>query len=200
MDFLKIDSNSYTPVYVQIQDGIKHAIESGVLKPGQQLPSIREFARSLKVNPNTATKALNNLVMQGVITSRQGLGCFVAEGQVNSGTSCEAERFSLAQQQEDYTPTYIRIRNDFLSKILDGSLPPGSCLPSLREIAQEYNVNLNTVTKALDALKYKGCVRSTRGVGYRVNESGRNEGLTNDSETEKSTEGESTEESTLGPG
>jgi len=192
MDFLKIDSDSYTPVYIQIQDGIKHAIESGVLKPGQQLPSVREFARSLKLNPNTVTKALNNLVTQGVINTRQGLGCFVAGGHpgrnvtnsdrsavgcLSGGAAGHSDgdggigQYPGLPEKQDYTPTYIRIRDDLLSKILDGSFPAHSKLSTINEIALEYGVNTNTVVKALNTLKQRGYVSSTRGVGYEVNES-----------------------------
>ena len=194
MDFLKIDSDSYTPVYIQIQDGIKHAIESGVLKPGQQLPSIREFAGTVGLNPNTVAKALKNLVIHGVLISRQGLGCFVATQQPDDGgaessvqnipgyprrdssnrhpTSLVSDPQSGKQLADTKTPTYIRIRNDFLSRILDRSLPPGSALPTLREIASQYNVTANTAMSALNELKQRGYIRSARGIGYQVNDIG----------------------------
>jgi GntR family transcriptional regulator len=69
---------SGVPIYLQLIEQIKHAIESGVLRPGEQLPGIRKIADELVMNPNTVAKAYRELEHEGVIELRQGSGAFVA--------------------------------------------------------------------------------------------------------------------------
>src|SRR5215211_1450885 len=57
---------------------VKHAIETGALRPGEQLPGIRPLAEELVVNPNTVAKAYRELEHEGVIELRQGAGAFVS--------------------------------------------------------------------------------------------------------------------------
>ncbi len=75
----KLDSKSGVPIYRQIMDQIRHGIASGRLRPGEQLPTVRALAVELAVNPNTVIKAYSLLEQQGVLTSEQGSGTFVAE-------------------------------------------------------------------------------------------------------------------------
>ena len=74
-----IDSHSGVPVYRQIMDQTKYYIASGALRPGDQLPSIRELSRQLCVNPTTVVKAYTELEHDEVIEMRHGRGVFVAE-------------------------------------------------------------------------------------------------------------------------
>jgi GntR family transcriptional regulator len=76
---LHIDPHSGLPVYRQIIDQIKYYIASGMLKPGNQLPSVRELAQRLTVNPTTVVKAYSELEHEQVIEIRHGKGAFVAE-------------------------------------------------------------------------------------------------------------------------
>ncbi len=78
---LKIDSTSSVPVYAQIVEQVKRAVASGTLKSGDMLPSRRELALKLEINPLTVLKAYKQLEVEGLIEIRQGLGCFVADGQ-----------------------------------------------------------------------------------------------------------------------
>jgi GntR family transcriptional regulator len=59
---------------------VKHAIETGALRPGEQLPGIRPLAEELVINPNTVAKAYRELQHEGVIELRHGAGAFVAAG------------------------------------------------------------------------------------------------------------------------
>ena len=74
----QIDVQSGLPVYRQLMDQIKYYVASGALVPGDQLPSIRELAQSLTLNPTTIVKAYNELAHERVIELRQGKGAFVA--------------------------------------------------------------------------------------------------------------------------
>src|SRR5947199_9142447 len=74
----KLDPRSGVPVYRQIQDQIRYGIASSLLNPGEQLPTVRALAVELSVNPNTVIKAYSELEREGVLTTEQGSGTFVA--------------------------------------------------------------------------------------------------------------------------
>jgi len=71
--------NPYTgvPIYLQLMEQVKHAIETGALRPGEQLPGIRPLAEELVVNPNTVAEAYRELEHEGIVELRQGAGAFV---------------------------------------------------------------------------------------------------------------------------
>ena len=75
----KANSASGVPVYLQLIDQVKHAVDVGALRPGDQLPVIRRVAEDLVINPNTVAKAYRDLEHEGVIELKQGAGAFVVE-------------------------------------------------------------------------------------------------------------------------
>ena len=76
---LEISTGSNIPIYRQIVDQVRSAVASGRLSVGDKLPSVRTLAERLLVNPNTVAKAFQDLLQDGVIESRHGLGAFVAK-------------------------------------------------------------------------------------------------------------------------
>ena len=76
---LRISASSGVPVYLQLEQQIKHAIASGVLCAGDPLPSTRRTAADLRINPNTVARAFQNLEREGVIRTVPGGGTFVAD-------------------------------------------------------------------------------------------------------------------------
>lgn len=66
------------PIYLQLMEQVKHAIETGALRPGEQLPGIRPLAEELVINPNTVAKAYRELQHEGIIELRHGAGAFVS--------------------------------------------------------------------------------------------------------------------------
>jgi GntR family transcriptional regulator len=66
------------PIYLQLVEQVKHAIETGALKAGDQLPSIRPLAEELVINANTIAKAYRELEREGVVELKQGAGAFIA--------------------------------------------------------------------------------------------------------------------------
>ncbi len=74
----QIDERSGVPVYRQIMDQVKYYIAGGTLRLGDQLPSIRELASALTVNPTTIVKSYFELEQAGVLEMRQGKGAFVS--------------------------------------------------------------------------------------------------------------------------
>ena len=72
-----LDYRDARPIYAQIADGFRDQIRSGVLKDGERLPSVRELAMELTINPNTIQRAYRELEVQGWIASVPGKGSFV---------------------------------------------------------------------------------------------------------------------------
>jgi GntR family transcriptional regulator len=75
--FRKPNPSSGVPIYVQLKEQIRHAIETGALPAGEQLPGIRGLSETLVVNPNTVLKTYRELEQEGVLEIRHGLGAFV---------------------------------------------------------------------------------------------------------------------------
>src|SRR5260221_14147660 len=71
--------SSGVPIYVQLMEQVKHSIETGALRSGEQLPGIRPLAEELGINANTVAKAYRELEHEGVIELGQGAGAFVPE-------------------------------------------------------------------------------------------------------------------------
>jgi GntR family transcriptional regulator len=76
--FINIDPSSGLPIYLQIAQQIKTAVAMGRLQPEDPLPSVRQLAVELAVNPNTVARAYLDLEIEGVIYKRQGAGTFVS--------------------------------------------------------------------------------------------------------------------------
>ena len=92
---LKPNPSSGVPIYLQLMEQVKHAIETGALRPGEQLPGIRPLAEELVINPNTVAKAYRELEHEGVIELRHGAGAFVtANARAKKGTT---DRLRAAQ-------------------------------------------------------------------------------------------------------
>jgi GntR family transcriptional regulator len=90
--WLHVNIRNGIPIYVQLIEQIKHALEVGTLAPGDTLPSVRELASELSIAPNTIAKAYNELQRLGLIESRAGKGTVVRG---------EVEATLRAQQQEE---------------------------------------------------------------------------------------------------
>lgn len=72
-----IDYRDSRPIYEQIKEKLRHMILSGALKEGDKLPSVRELAGELAINPNTIMRAYRELESEGFVCTVQGKGCFV---------------------------------------------------------------------------------------------------------------------------
>lgn len=90
-----MDLKSGVPFHRQIVDQIRYGIASDRLMPGEQLPTVRELAVNLQVNPNTVRKAYSELEILGILDTQQGTGTFVSHRQVEIG---EAEKKRMLRQ------------------------------------------------------------------------------------------------------
>ena len=77
--FMKVDATDGVPIYLQIASEVKHSIAVGSILPGEQLPSVRELAMQITVNPNTVAKAYRELEAQGIVETRRGTGTFASD-------------------------------------------------------------------------------------------------------------------------
>ena len=79
LGLLDIDPSAAAPIWRQIEDGMRRLVASGALPVGTAVPSVRELARELRVNPATVSKAYQRLTADGALEVRRGEGTFVAE-------------------------------------------------------------------------------------------------------------------------
>jgi GntR family transcriptional regulator len=77
MAFFILNPSSGVPLYLQLMEQVKHAVETGALRPGDQLPTIRALAQELVMNSNTVVRAYRELEHQGIVVLRHGLGAFI---------------------------------------------------------------------------------------------------------------------------
>jgi len=78
---IHLDYRDARPIYTQIIDGFKEQITGGALSPGDKLPSVRELATQLAINPNTIQRSYRQLEMAGWIVTVPGKGCFVCSNE-----------------------------------------------------------------------------------------------------------------------
>jgi len=76
---LQVDQNSEVPIYVQVKNQIRLAVERGLLKPGTQLPTVRNLALELGINANTVTRIYADLEREGYLARKHGVGTFAAD-------------------------------------------------------------------------------------------------------------------------
>ncbi len=74
---MRLDYRDARPIYVQIMDTFRREISAGVLRQEEKLPSVRELAAELSINPNTISRAYRQLEMEGWIATVPGKGCYV---------------------------------------------------------------------------------------------------------------------------
>jgi GntR family transcriptional regulator len=92
----RVNATSTQPLYLQLTQQIRHAIDTGVLRSGDSLPGIRTLAEQLVVSPNTVVKAYSELEHEGLLEMRQGSGAFVAGRKPNKAKS---DRVRQAQER-----------------------------------------------------------------------------------------------------
>lgn len=112
----KLDLKSGVPFYRQIVDQIRYGIASRRLLPGQQLPTVRELAVQLEINPNTVRKAYSELEILGVLDTQQGTGTFVSNQEVEIA---DAEKSRMVRQVCDELVARGQQYNITLKEIVD---------------------------------------------------------------------------------
>ena len=95
---MRIDPSSGVPIYLQIIEQVKYQIATKVLKPHDELPSVRVLSGQYLINPNTVVRAYLELERDGVIYKKRGMGTYVAEKEVSMS---QEEKFEIVRQMLD---------------------------------------------------------------------------------------------------
>jgi GntR family transcriptional regulator len=120
----RLDLRSGVPVYRQIIDQVRAGVASGTLTAGDQLPTVRQLAVDLAINPNTVLRAYRELELGGLLETQQGTGTFITQKKVKRD---EAERARQLSQ----------LAGDFLARAGDAGFTVEELLEQLREMAPE---------------------------------------------------------------
>ncbi len=119
---IRIDSNSSNPIYEQIYSEFVRLIVSRVLKPNEKIPSVRELASTLRINPNTIVKGYKLLEMDNYIRSEQGKGYFVNKR--DESLSTYMKRIELNLKESIKSMRLIKMTDneiiDFIKNLLKG--------------------------------------------------------------------------------
>jgi GntR family transcriptional regulator len=111
LHFLRINPASGVPLYLQLVEQIKHAIDICALMPGDQLPGIRTLAQNLILSPTTIVKAYGELEHEGIIEIRHGSGAFVVDLERKP-----KQTRRLQQAQEDVRQLVRKLKKDGLGE------------------------------------------------------------------------------------
>ncbi len=93
-----LNGHSGVPVYRQLIDQVQTAVASGILAPGEQLPTVRQVAVDLAINPNTVLRAYREMEIRGLLDTQQGTGTFIADRQPASGHDDQARQLVQLDQ------------------------------------------------------------------------------------------------------
>lgn len=116
----RLDTGSGVPVYRQLIDQVQAGIASGTLASGDQIPTVRQAAVDLAINPNTVLRAYRELEIRGVLDTQQGTGTFISDRKV---TYDEGERERQLQQ----------LISDFVARAGAGGFTVQELMDRLRE-------------------------------------------------------------------
>jgi GntR family transcriptional regulator len=123
---LRVDPTLPTPIWSQIEEGVRHLVASGSLDPGAALPSVRDLARAQRVNPNTVAKAYQRLAAAGVVEARRGEGTFVVDHP--PALSAAARTRALREAAERFAALAVTVgasRSEAESALQAAWPPPG---------------------------------------------------------------------------
>jgi GntR family transcriptional regulator len=118
---IRVQPGSGTPIYLQIESQVKHAIAAGALHHDDALPPVRKLAADLRINPNTVARAYQNLERDGVLRTVPGGGCYV-EGQSPGLLKSEKlRRLTPLAIQLAVEATHLRLPRRELLQLLEDS-------------------------------------------------------------------------------
>jgi len=119
---LHVNPSSGVPLYLQIQNQVKHAVAAGALKAGDAMPSVRKLAADLGINPNTVARAYLDLERDAVIKAVPGGGTFVADGQPGLLKAERVRRLRPVARQGAVEGTQLRLSPEEIVKLVEEEL------------------------------------------------------------------------------
>lgn len=114
----RIDQRNRTPIYEQLIENVKEYIIKGLLDSGEKLPSVRELAKMMTLNPNTVQKAYRELERQGVIVVLRGKGTFVAEDYTKKRSDEGMLKLKDLFKKAVIEAKYLSLNEDDIQKLL----------------------------------------------------------------------------------
>ena len=120
---VELDFRRHVPIYVQIVERLKHLIATEILKPGDQLPTIRQLADDLRVNFNTVARAYRILDQAGLVSTQQGRGTYVLESlPPNQSTRLREEALKALTQLFLTEAAQLGFEPDEVARDVEGSI------------------------------------------------------------------------------
>lgn len=135
-----IDRNSYIPLYAQVKEAIRDAIDQGQISPGEQLPGEPELCRLFEVSRTVIRQALRDLEMQGLIVREKGIGTFVAEPKLREGLFQQLTGFYQDMSSKGHPP---------ISRVLTQEI-----IPAGRKIARYLRIRPGDDVVHIDRLRF----------------------------------------------
>ena len=117
---ITIDHTIGRPVYLQIIDQVKRDIAMSRLREGERLPTVRELAASLAINPNTIAKAFRQLEQEGIIQTRAGAGAFVANLDKGLNKTVKRRLITEALERVAVDAFHMQVTEELLREWFDG--------------------------------------------------------------------------------
>lgn len=117
-----IDPRSSTPIYLQLVQGVKESVARGILLAGDRMPTVREMASELMINPNTIAKAYQRLEQEGIIETMRSRGSFVAKGSICMDTEQSQKRLGKLMQAMLVEAFHLGISHEELQRFFIDSL------------------------------------------------------------------------------
>ena len=119
---IRLESASGSPVYQQVVDQVKRMIAAGTLRTGDRLPTVRELASQLIVNPNTIAHAYQSLEREKIIETRRGLGSFICEPDSQLSHDARLKQVSDLIERALVEAHHLNITPDEVKAILEKRL------------------------------------------------------------------------------
>jgi GntR family transcriptional regulator len=119
---IRLESASGSPVYQQIVDQVKRMAAEGVLRTGDRLPTVRELASQLIVNPNTVAHAYQSLERDKIIETRRGLGSFICEPDSQLSHTARLRQVSVLLDRALVEAHHLNVTADEVRKLLEDRL------------------------------------------------------------------------------
>ena len=130
----RLPQSSGVPVYLQLMEQLRHAVETGVLREGDQLPTIRKVAHDLVVNPNTVARAYRELEHEGILELRHGTGAFVKESTGGRARVLRNAHALVRGAMERLAS--LELTDDELRRVLDSELAQARAAQRLEKAAE----------------------------------------------------------------
>ncbi len=120
--YIRIESSSGVPISRQIADQIRGHAAGGTITPGDRLPSVRQLAKELAVNPNTILHVYERLTAEGLLERRQGDGTFVADTLPRGRARAQRELLIAEIDRLTHRAADLGVESDEVKQLLDESL------------------------------------------------------------------------------